>query len=319
METVDTSIITFGPVPSRRLGRSLGINNIPPKNCSYSCVYCQVGRTMVKQIAAQTFYRPEEIEKAVTAKVEAALSAGEKIDYLTFVPDGEPTLDIHLGEVIDRLRLLGIKIAVISNASLIWREEVQRTLNKADWVSLKIDSVDEATWKRINRPHESLQLSAILRGIESFAQQYQGELATETMLVGGINDDRDSVVAVAEFLVRMKPDKAYLAIPTRPPAETDIRAPDENVITRAYQLMKERSVDVEYLIEYEGDTFALTGGAESDLLAITAVHPMREQAVKTLLKKANADGSLIQRLLAEKKLKRVEFSGEYFYVRCLHH
>jgi wyosine [tRNA(Phe)-imidazoG37] synthetase (radical SAM superfamily) len=274
---------------------------------------------MVKQIAAQTFYRPEEIEKAVTAKVEAALSSGEKIDYLTFVPDGEPTLDIHLGEVIDRLRLLGIKIAVISNASLIWREEVQRTLNKADWVSLKIDSVDETTWKRINRPHESLQLSAILRGIESFAQQYQGELATETMLVEGINDDRDSVVAVAEFLFRMKPDKAYLAIPTRPPAETDIRAPDENVITRAYQLMKEQSVDVEYLIEYEGDTFALTGGAESDLLAITAVHPMREQAVKTLLKKANADGSLIQRLLAEKKLKRVEFSGEYFYVRCLHH
>ncbi len=216
METVDTSIITFGPVPSRRLGRSLGINNIPPKNCSYSCVYCQVGRTMVKQIAAQTFYRPEEIENAVTAKVEAALSAGEKIDYLTFVPDGEPTLDIHLGEVIDCLRPLGIKIAVISNASLIWREEVQHTLNKADWVSLKIDSVDEASWKRINRPHESLQLSAILRGIESFAQQYQGELATETMLVEGINDDRDSVVAVAEFLVRMKPDKAYLAIPTRP-------------------------------------------------------------------------------------------------------
>ncbi len=319
METVDTSIITFGPVPSRRLGRSLGINNIPPKNCSYSCVYCQVGRTMVKQIAAQTFYRPKEIEKAVTAKVEAALSAGEKIDYLTFVPDGEPTLDIHLGEVIDCLRPLGIKIAVISNASLIWREEVQHTLNKADWVSLKIDSVDEASWKRINRPHESLQLSAILRGIESFAQQYQGELATETMLVEGINDDRDSVVAVAEFLVRMKPDKAYLAIPTRPPAETDIRAPDENVITRAYQLMKDRSVDVEYLIEYEGDTFALTGGAESDLLAITAVHPMREQAVKTFLKKVEADGSLIQRLLAEKKLKRVEFSGEYFYVRCLHH
>jgi wyosine [tRNA(Phe)-imidazoG37] synthetase (radical SAM superfamily) len=235
------------------------------------------------------------------------------------VPDGEPTLDIHLGEVIDRLRLLGIKIAVISNASLIWREEVQRTLNKADWVSLKIDSVDEATWKRINRPHESLQLSAILRGIESFAQQYQGELATETMLVEGINDDRDSVVAVAEFLVRMKPDKAYLAIPTRPPAETDIRAPDENVIARAYQLMKERSVDVEYLIEYEGDTFALTGGAESDLLAIMAVHPMREQAVKTLLKKANADGGLIQRLLAEKKLKRVEYAGKYFYVRCLYH
>jgi wyosine [tRNA(Phe)-imidazoG37] synthetase (radical SAM superfamily) len=274
---------------------------------------------MVKQITAQTFYRPEEIKKAVTAKVEAALSAGEKIDYLTFVPDGEPTLDIHLGEVIDHLRLLGIKIAVISNASLIWREEVQQTLNKADWVSLKIDSVDESTWKQINRPHESLQLSAILLGIESFAQQYQGELATETMLIEGINDSRESVASVAEFLFQLKPHKAYLAIPTRPPAETNIRAPDENIITQAYQLMKERSVDVEYLIEYEGDAFALTGGAEQDLLAITAVHPMREEAVKMLLAKADADWSLIQRLLAEKKLKRLEFSGECFYVRCLHH
>lgn len=318
METVDTSIITFGPVPSRRLGRSLGINNIPPKNCSYSCVYCQVGRTMVRQIAAQTFYRPEEIDNAVTAKVNAALGAGEKIDYLTFVPDGEPTLDNHLGEAIDRLRPLGIKIAVISNASLIWREEVQHTLNKADWVSLKIDSVDKATWKQINRPHESLQLSAILQGIKSFAQQYQGELATETMLVEGVNDDYESVASVAEFLFQIKPHKAYLAIPTRPPAETDIRAPDENVIIRAYQLMKERLVDVEYLIEYEGDTFVLTGGVEQDLLAITAVHPMREQAVKMLLAKADADWSLIQRLLEENKLKRVEFSGEFFYVRCLH-
>ena len=318
-ETDGASIITFGPVPSRRLGRSLGINNIPPKNCSYSCVYCQVGRTMVKQIMAQEFYRPEEIVEEVTAKVKATIGAGEKIDYLTFVPDGEPTLDIHLGEAIDRLRLLGIKIAVISNASLIWRQEVQHILNKADWVSLKIDSVDEATWKQINRPHEGLQLSAILRGIESFAKQYQGELVTETMLVEGVNDSHESIVSVAEYLFQLKPHKAYLAIPTRPPAETETRAPDESVITRAYQLMKERLVAVEYLIDYEGDDFALTGGAEQDLLAITAVHPMREQAVKMLLTKAGADWDLIKRLLAENKLKRVEYDGQCFYVRCVHH
>jgi len=319
LETEAASIITFGPVPSRRLGRSLGINNIPPKNCSYSCIYCQVGRTMVTQITAQTFYRPEEIVEAVTAKVKATLGAGEKIDYLTFVPDGEPTLDIHLGEVIDCLRPMGIKIAVISNASLIWRQEVQHILNKADWVSLKIDSVDEATWKQINRPHDSLQLSVVLRGIESFAKQYQGELVTETMLVEGINDNHASVASVAEFLFQLKPQKAYLAIPTRPPAETDVQVPDEKVIIRAYQLMKEKCIDVEYLIDYEGDAFALTGGAERDLLAITAVHPMREQAVQKLLSKAGEEWGLIQRLLAENKLKRVEYTGQHFYVRCLHH
>jgi wyosine [tRNA(Phe)-imidazoG37] synthetase (radical SAM superfamily) len=274
---------------------------------------------MAKQTTAQTFYRSEEIENAVTTKVKAALAAGEEIDYLTFVPDGEPTLDIHLGETIDRLRPLGIKIAVISNASLIWREEVQYILNKADWVSLKIDSVDEATWKQINRPHGSLQLPVILRGIKSFAQHYKGELVTETMLIEGINDNHESVASVAEFLFQLKPHKAYLAIPTRPPAEKNIRAPDEKVIIRAYQLMKEKCIDVEYLIDYEGDAFALTGGAERDLLAITAVHPMREQAVQKLLSKAGEDWDLIERLLAENKLKRVEYTGQYFYVRCLHH
>jgi len=319
LNTADASIITFGPVPSRRLGRSLGINNIPPKNCSYSCVYCQVGRTMNQQIEPHAFYRPEEIKNAVTAKVKAALDAGEKIDYLTFVPDGEPTLDIHLSETIDLLRPLGIKIAIISNASLIWRKEVQHTLKKADWVSLKVDSVDDATWKQINRPHESLQLPVILRGIESFAQQYQRELATETMLVEGINDNRESVSSVAEFLYQLKPHKAYLSIPTRPPAETYVRAPDEKIIVSAYQLMKEKLVDVEYLIDYEGDSFALTGGTEQDLLAITAVHPMREQAVKQLLIKAGENWDLIQRLQAENKLRQVEYAGELFYVRRFHY
>ena len=318
-ESDGTSIITFGPVPSRRLGRSLGINNIPPKNCSYSCVYCQVGRTMVRQIEAQTFYQPEEIVEAVTAKVKATLEAGENIDYLTFVPDGEPTLDIHLAKTIDRLRELAIKIAVISNASLIWRQEIQHMLIKADWVSLKIDSVDEAIWKKINRPHESLKLSAILHGIESFAKQYQGDLVTETMLIEGVNDNYDSVVLLAEYLSQLKPDKSYLAIPTRPPAETDVKAPDETVVARAYQLLKEKSVDVEYLIDYEGDRFVSTGEAEQDLLAITAVHPMREQAVKELLAKTGADKDLIQRLLAENKLRRVEYDGQNFYVRCLQH
>jgi len=319
LQSERASMITFGPVPSRRLGRSLGINNIPPKNCSYSCIYCQVGRTMGRQITARTFYRPEEIAETVSAKVKATRDAGETIDYLTFVPDGEPTLDIHLGEVIDRLRPLGIKVAVISNASLIWRQEVQHILNKVDWVSLKIDSVDEATWKQINRPHESLQLSVILHGIESFTQQYQGELVTETMLVEGVNDSHESIVSVADYLSQLKPHKAYLAIPTRPPAETDVKAPDESVITQAYQLLKERSLDVEYLIDYEGDAFTSTGGAERDLLAITAVHPMREQAVEKLLANTGAERGLIKRLLAENKLRRVEYDGRYFYVRCAHH
>ena len=125
-------MIAFGPVPSRRLGRSMGVNNIPPKVCTYACVYCQLGRTTDMGIQRCTFHGPEEILDAVRDKVQKAGQSGEPIDYLTFVPDGEPTLDVRLGREIELLRALGIKIAVITNASLIWREDVREDLRKAD-------------------------------------------------------------------------------------------------------------------------------------------------------------------------------------------
>ena len=148
--------IAFGPVPSRRLGRSLGINNIPPKSCSYSCLYCQVGATKGQIVEPRNFYTPEEIFQEVSAKVKKAYSADEPIEYLTFVPDGEPTLDINLGEAINLLRSLNIPIAVISNASLLSRKNVRDAIAKADWVSVKVDSIDTGIWQQINRPHESL-------------------------------------------------------------------------------------------------------------------------------------------------------------------
>src|SRR3989304_4740935 len=118
-------MIVFGPIPSRRLGRSLGINNIPPKVCSYSCVYCQIGLTDSMSVARKEFHFPDEIFKDVSAKVKHLQNAGEQIDYLTFVPDGEPTLDINIGKEILELKTLKIKIAVITNASLLWDEKVR--------------------------------------------------------------------------------------------------------------------------------------------------------------------------------------------------
>lgn len=112
-------MLAFGPIPSRRLGRSLGINNIPSKNCTYSCIYCQLGQTFKKNFERRKFHEPKEILNAVRNKIIKVEELGEKIDYLTFVPDGEPTLDINLGIEIDLLKDLGIKIAVITNSSLI--------------------------------------------------------------------------------------------------------------------------------------------------------------------------------------------------------
>lgn len=317
MTTNDSAALTFGPVPSRRLGRSLGINNIPPKFCSYGCLYCQVGQTVHKQVELRSFYPPDEIYKAVQMQLKATATAGETIDYLTFVPDGEPTLDSHLGETIELLRTLNIRIAVISNASLIWREDIQQVLNRADLVSLKVDAVDDAIWRKLNRPHDDLILSRILQGISQFAKQYPGELLTETMLVAGINDHTDAVSGVAAFLAGVQPARAYIAVPTRPPAETTIAPPGEELLVQAYDIFNAKLAQVEYLIGYEGDEFAFTGDLEQDLLSITAVHPMREEAVKEMLVKAGAKWDFIQGLLDSNKLKKVQFAGNNFYVRKL--
>jgi wyosine [tRNA(Phe)-imidazoG37] synthetase (radical SAM superfamily) len=310
-------MIAFGPVPSRRLGNSLGINNIPPKICTYSCVYCQLGRTNKMQVERRTFYNPQKILRAVQDKVKKVKETGVPIDYLTFVPDGEPMLDINLEYEIDFLKFLGIKIAVITNGSLIWREDVREALMKADWVSLKIDSVQEESWRRINRPYGTLQLSSIQQGMLEFARTYRGELVTETMLVRTVNDSENGLSNIADFLARLRPDRAYLAIPTRPPAEEWAQPPPEEIINQAYHILHERIDQVEYLIGYEGNDFAFTGNVEEDLLSITAVHPMREEAVSDFLTRAGSDWSVIHRLINRGQLIETKYKGRKFYMRRL--
>jgi len=198
-------MIAFGPVPSRRLGKSIGINNIPPKICTYSCVYCQLGRTIKLQIERKPFYNPETILKAVKEKIQKAKENKERIDYLTFVPDGEPTLDIHIGREIDLLRELGYKIAVITNGSLIGDSDVQKSLAKADWVSLKVDAVDEETWHKVDRGHRKLKFQEILDGMRKFSKLFQGDLTTETMLIQGINDQPEKIEKDADFIAQLSP------------------------------------------------------------------------------------------------------------------
>lgn len=310
--------VTFGPVPSRRLGRSLGINNIPPKHCSYSCIYCQVGPTAAQEIAPRAFYLPETILREVGQRLEAVHAQGETVDYLTFVPDGEPTLDVKLGESIDALRPLGLPIAVISNASLIWRPDVREALGRADWVGVKVDSVDEATWRRINQPHPDLKLPEILDGIRSFAATYGGTLASETLLVAGVNDDAAGVEAVACFIAEAGIRLAYLAIPHRPPADSTVACPDEATVTRAWHILAERVGHVELLTAYEGDAFPPLDDPRGQLLANTAVHPMRESAVRALLTRAGMDMALAKELVDSGELRKIEHGGEVFYIRHLH-
>jgi len=307
-------MLVFGPVPSRRLGRSLGVNHIPPKHCPYACVYCQVGRTTHMGLDRQHFYDPDEIIDAVRRQIES-LSLGDGIDYVTFVPDGEPTLDLGLGQAIRGVHALGCRVAVISNASLIWRQDAREDLLAADWVSLKFDAVREEIWRRIDRPHGRLSLDAIIEGAQCFSRAFDGQLVTETMLVRGLNDSTDIVSETAAHVASLQPDTAYLSVPTRPPCEPWVQPPDEAVLHRAFRLFSATVGRVEYLISYEGNTFQPTNDAERDLLAITAVHPMRRDAVDAYLQRAAADWSLIQRLLSAGALQELSYGSHTFYVR----
>jgi wyosine [tRNA(Phe)-imidazoG37] synthetase (radical SAM superfamily) len=311
-----SSSLIFGPVPSRRLGRSLGINNIPPKKCSYSCVYCQLGRTVDLQIKREVFYEPLKLARAVEERVKQLGERNEHVDYLAFVPDGEPTLDINLGKEIELLRPLGLKIAVITNGSLLWRDDVRRDLQKADWISLKVDAVSSKIWRRINRPHENLELHTVLDGMSDFARSFKGQFTTETMLIRGVNDSGREITGIVDFLAELKPAKGYLGIPIRPPAEAVYPA-TERSINAACRAFGKRLDEVELLIKSEGNAFASTGDAVDDLLSITAVHPMRKEAVVELLSQLDVGFEIVHEMVRDGRLVELEYQGSKFYARRL--
>ena len=316
---LDSMPIVFGPVPSRRLGKSLGINNIRPKVCTYSCVYCQLGKTSENTITRQFFYQPSDILKEAQRKVANANYRNERIDYLTFVSDGEPTLDANLGKEISLLKRMGIPIAVLTNASMLWLKDVRQDLLNADYVSLKVDAVRDDLWRKIDRPHKDLELGAILNGIRDFAEAFKGTIVTETMLVNSV-DYANEFERIARFLTDLKKlDRSYIGVPIRPPAETWVKPAREEVLNVVFQVFSEKlgADKVEYLIGYEGNAFAFTGNVEEDLLGIMAVHPMRAEAVEEFLRKANSCWQIIEKLLREGKIVELGFEGNRYYMRKL--
>jgi wyosine [tRNA(Phe)-imidazoG37] synthetase (radical SAM superfamily) len=311
-------MIAFGPIPSRRLGISLGINNIAShKVCSYSCIYCQIGNTAHKSMNRVNFYEPEILVKDVETHLKK-LDANHKPDYLTFVANGEPTLDINLGMEIKILKKLGIPIAVITNASLIQEKHVQDELMEADWVSVKIDTINEKVWKRINRPLAGINFDKILEGLQIFSSRYKGKLNTETMLVEGINDSTSQLIQNASFIAQLHPDQAYLSIPTRPPAVRSIKPVSVEKITEAWQIYQEAGLQTELLTGFEGTNAGTTGNVFEDILNITAVHPLREDTMQELLKKENAEAAIVDSLVHQGLIKVVNYQHKKYYTRHYH-
>jgi len=210
---------------------------------------------------------------------------------------------------------LGIPVGVITNSSMLNRADVREDLCGADWVSLKVDAVQNATWRRIDRPHPMLRFASILDGMLRFAKDFSGQIVTETMIVRGVTDALDSMENVAEFLLRLQPHTAYLGIPTRPTAEKRARIPDEGVLVEMFQCISGKVKCVEFLSSYEGDAFVSTGDLAQDLLRIAAVHPMREGAIDALIKQSGVSWKIVDNLLSCGALLRKEHEKHVYYLR----
>ena len=308
-------MICFGPIPSRRLGKSLGINNIADsKVCTYSCVYCQVGAKQRYSIERELFYEPKQIYLEVEKHL-SKLNTSDMPDFLTFVSNGEPTLDKNLGKSIQCLKKFNIPIAVITNGSLLYNSEVRAELALADWVSVKCDTANQRIWSKLNRPISKLNFNTMCSGIQSFANQYKGTLATETMLVDGVNDYTQAIERTGCQVYGLNPSIAYLSIPTRPPAVSSVKPSAPEAINEAYQIFIKQGLATELILGFEGTDTGYTGNAANDILNICAVHPLREDTMRELLVKNNSDNSVLNQLIKEHKIVELEFDSMKFYLR----
>lgn len=206
----------FGPVPSRRLGFSLGIDIIPFKTCTLDCVYCQLGRTTNKTVQRKEYVASDNILR----EIEEVLKQEKKIDYITFSGSGEPALNSKIGKMIAQLkRLTSIPIAILTNGTLLSQPEVEEELMKADLVIPSLDAVSKEIFEKINRPHPSLRINKVISGLDIFSCEFKGKVWLEIMVVKGMNDFLGEIKKIAEATKKMKLDKIHLNTIVRPPGE----------------------------------------------------------------------------------------------------
>lgn len=206
----------FGPVPSRRLGFSLGIDTVPYKTCSLDCIYCQVGRTTNKTIKRKEYISCDSILR----EIEEILKQKERIDYITFSGSGEPTLNSRMKTLINSIKkLASIPVAVITNGTLLFQPETREELMEADLVIPSLDAVSEEVFRKVNRPHHSLRIDKIIDGLSDFSQEFKGKIWLEIMIVKGINDSPQEIKRMAEAIEKIKLDKIQLNTVVRPPTE----------------------------------------------------------------------------------------------------
>jgi len=216
--TSDTGNYVFGPVPSRRLGRSLGVDLVPFKTCSFDCIYCQLGPTTNKTLDRREWVPMEDVLTELESKLKA------NPDYITLSGSGEPTLFSRVGELIDRIKAMtDVPVAVLTNGSLLWQPEVLRQLLRADLVVPSLDAGDEGTYRAINRPHPEISFERLVDGLIQFRREFRGDYWLEVMLLPENTAQEQQIANLVDCVKRIGPDRVQLNTPTRPPAEPDVR------------------------------------------------------------------------------------------------
>jgi wyosine [tRNA(Phe)-imidazoG37] synthetase (radical SAM superfamily) len=297
----------YGPVPSRRLGRSLGVSPIPRKVCTYSCVYCQLGPTVRPTLERRSYF-PKE---AIAEEIAAALPASGA-DYLTFAGDGEPTLCADLGWLVHWSKTeLKARVAVLTNGSLLDRPEVRADLLEADVVLPSLDAGSAAVFRQINRPHPDLDYERMVEGLVAFRQAFPGLLWVEVMLVAGLNDSARALGDLKRVLDRVAPDRVNLMVPVRPPAERWVRAPSLSIIHAARETLGR----VHEITAPEEGPFGIPGtkDPEGAIMDICLRHPLREEQAQQIERRVGAPG-LVAALVARNQVSRVTYNGVPYLV-----
>ncbi len=299
----------YGPVPSRRLGYSLGVDIIPYKTCSFNCVYCQLGPTRRQTTRRRKFYPVGEIVE----EVRKALDSGQRIDFITFSGSGEPTLNTAIGGIIRRLkRMTSIPVAVLTNSSLLSRPSIRRALLAADLVVPSLDAATEAAFKKVNRPLPSLRLERIVQGLQDFRKEFKGLIWLEVMLVKDVNDSPADIKALKKAIERIRPDRVQLNTVVRPPAE-----PWALPLSRVElgKIKEELGEKAEVVADFhESPQPSSRRELEAAILSLVARRPVTAKEMAMTL--AGEEGEvklLIQELVKKKKIKVMRHKGKRFY------
>lgn len=303
----------FGPVPSRRLGQSLGIDTIPLKTCNWNCVYCQLGRTMPLKNERREYVPVEDIlleaEQVLRSRVNG------EIDWVTFVGSGEPTLHNRIGELIRSVKnMTSLPVAVITNGSLFYLPDVRAELSIADAILPTLDAGTPELYRKINRPHPQITFERLVDGLVAFRQEYRGKLWVEVMLVRGLNDINTALEDIAKVLLRVNPDAIHINLPTRPPAEPWVQPPDDEGMMRAISIFG----NIAEVVHPAEGSFDLSGyeNVVDAVLGIITRHPMRQDELeRTLIRWLPGQiKEALEKLEASDKAQIVERYGARFWI-----